>query len=74
MKKKCYDLVFDGKKKKEKEIFFTELKKREFNNIIITVKDNCLDTRNTHEHTHTHFSISRKNNRQDKGKGNSFLI
>jgi len=49
--------------------FFTELKK-ELNNIIITVKDNCLYTnKHTHTHTRTHISMSRKNNRQDKGKG-----
>jgi hypothetical protein len=50
------DLVFDGRKKNEKK-FFTELK-REFNNIIITVKDNCLYTnKHTNTHTHTHFYV-----------------
>jgi hypothetical protein len=30
----------------------------EFNNIIITVKDSCLDTRNTH-HTHAFLCLER---------------
>lgn len=34
----------EREKEEEEEDFFTELK-REFNNIIITVKDNCLDTK-----------------------------
>jgi len=55
--------------KKDKKIFHGI--KREFNNIIITVKDNCLDTKNAHTHT---FLCLERNNRQDKGKGISFLI
>ena len=58
-----------AKKRKDKKIF-TEFQKDEFDNIIITVKDKLsIYEKHTITHTHTNFSMSRKNNRQDKGKG-----
>lgn len=63
--------MFDGKEEKRIEDFH-RIPKNEFNNIIITVKDKLSIYEKhtiTHTHTLTNFSMSRKNNRQDKGKG-----
>ena len=50
MKKKCKDFVFDGKKNERRQRDFSAELKRKFNSIIITVKDNCLDTSYTRKH------------------------
>ena len=71
--------MFDGRRR---TLVFSERElERNFISVVITVGDNCLDTRErererekTHTHAHTNFSMSRKNNRQDNGRGISFLI